>query len=159
MSASHARGWPAMLVVAGVALALDQASKAGLRTALAPGERIDLILGFELVRVGNDGVAFGLLGDASSALVLTITLAALALVLAWFATDASRPWLWLGVGMLVGGALGNLLDRVRAGEVTDFIDPPMWPAFNLADAAITAGVILVAMAALAPPPDASPGEP
>lgn len=140
-----------MLVVAVVIVALDQASKGGLRTALEPGERVDLILGFELVRVGNDGVAFGLLGDASSALVLTITLAALALVLAWFATDAGRPWLWLGVGMLVGGALGNLLDRVRAGEVTDFIDPPMWPAFNLADVAITLGVVVLALTAFAAP--------
>ena len=68
-----------------------------------------------------------------------ITVVALALVLIWFALDPSRPGLWLAVGLLAGGALGNLADRVRADAVIDFIDPPLWPAFNLADVAITPG--------------------
>jgi len=142
-----------MLAVAVAIVLLDQASKGSLRAALEPGERVDLVFGFELVRVGNSGIAFGLLGDASSGLVLAITLAALGLVVAWFATDATRPWLWLGVGLLVGGALGNLIDRVRVGAVTDFFDPPLWPAFNVADVAITLGVVVLALTAFALPAD------
>jgi signal peptidase II len=60
--------------------------------------------------------------------------------------------MWAGVGLLVGGALGNLIDRIRIDAVTDFIDPPLWPAFNVADVAITAGVVVLALAALSPAP-------
>ena len=70
-----------------------------------------------------------------------MTIVALALVLVWFAVDPGRPELWLAVGLLAGGALGNLADRVRADAVTDFIDPPLWPTFNLADVAITLGAV------------------
>ena len=91
--------------------------------------------------------------------MLAITIAALALLLAWFALDTARPGLWLGVGLLIGGALGNLIDRVRDGAVTDFIDPPLWPAFNVADVAITAGVVVIALLALYAPGRADPAEP
>ena len=117
---------------------------------MEPGERTDLALGFDLARVTNSGIAFGLLDDGGDGLVLAFTGAALALIVGWFALDTTRPWLWLGVGLLSGGALGNLADRVRDGAVTDFLDPPLWPAFNLADVAITAGVLVIALAALAP---------
>ena len=62
---------------------------------------------------------------------------------AWFATDPTGRGLWLPIGLLAGGAIGNLIDRIRDGAVTDFIDPPRWPAFNVADIAITLGVVLV----------------
>jgi len=65
----------------------------------------------------------------------------------YFALHSTRPLLWLATGLLLGGALGNLLDRLRDDAVTDFIDLPLWPAFNLADVSITAGV-LVLLAAL-----------
>jgi signal peptidase II len=65
----------------------------------------------------------------------------LALLIAYFALHLSMPLLWLPVGMLVGGALGNLADRAREGAVIDFIDPVAWPAFNLADASIVLGVL------------------
>lgn len=139
-----------MLTVCGLIVAIDQVVKAVIVGSLAPGEGIDLALGFELTRVTNSGIAFGLLEGAGDALVLAITGGALALVVGWFATDPLRPQLWLGVGLLVGGALGNLVDRLRLDAVTDFLDPPLWPAFNLADVAITAGVVVVALAALAP---------
>jgi signal peptidase II len=64
--------------------------------------------------------------------------------------------LWLGVGLLAGGALGNLVDRLSDGGVTDFIDPPLWPAFNVADIAITAGVVVIALTALRAPPEPKP---
>ena len=69
------------------------------------------------------------------------------------------PWLWLGVGLLAGGAIGNLVDRIRDGAVTDFIDPPLWPAFNLADVAITAGVVVIALTALRDRRRSRPREP
>ena len=138
-----------MLATAGVVLALDQAAKAALVATLEPGERRDLALGIDLVRVTNEGIAFGLLDDGGS-LVLAVTGLSLLLIAAWFATGPGRPMLWLGVGLLLGGALGNLLDRLRGEGVTDFLDPPLWPAFNLADVAITAGVAVLLISALRP---------
>ena len=108
------------------------------------------MLGFELSYVTNSGIAFGLLSEGANGVVLAVTLGALALVLGWFATDTTRPGLWLGVGLLVGGAIGNLIDRLRLDAVTDFIDPPLWPAFNVADVAITAGVVILVLSAFAP---------
>ena len=148
-----------MLVICGLVVIADQAAKAAIVASMVPGEHSDLGLGFELARVTNSGIAFGLFDEGRDGLVLAFTAGALALILTWFALDSTRPWLWLGVGLLTGGALGNLADRIREGAVTDFIDPPLWPAFNLADVAITAGVVVIALAALAPSPakaEASP---
>jgi signal peptidase II len=122
------------------------------------GERTDLALGFDLTRVMNSGVAFGLFSSGSEAAVLAFTGGALALIVGWFAFDATRPWLWLGVGLLSGGAIGNLIDRISDGAVTDFLDPPLWPAFNVADIAITAGVLVIAISALTAPAE-QPAEP
>ena len=137
-----------MLTVAAAVLVADQLSKWIASEAVDPGEQIDLVLGFRLVDVSNSGIAFGLLDDGG-ALVPVVTVAMLAVLVVWFALDRSRPWLWLGIGLLVGGALGNLVDRFRDAGVTDFFDPPLWPAFNLADVAITAGVVAVALIAIA----------
>jgi signal peptidase II len=114
------------------------------------GGPIDLILGFKLSNVRNDGIAFGLLEGAGDAAVVALTLGALGMMVAYFAAHASRPDLWLAVGLTVGGALGNLADRVRIGAAIDFIDPPLWPAFNLADIAIVVGVGLLVFAILSP---------
>ena len=73
--------------------------------------------------------------------MLAITLGALALLLGYLARRPDRPWLWLPTGLLVGGALGNLIDRLAHGAVTDFVKLPLWPAFNVADMAITFGVL------------------
>ena len=142
-----------MLIVAAAVVAVDQVTKGILRGALDAGEHRDLILGFELSNVTNSGIAFGALEGAAEGLVLGVTAAALALILGWFMAAGDRPGMWLGVGLLVGGAVGNLIDRVRTDGVTDFIDPPMWPAFNVADVAITFGVVVLVGAALAQPGD------
>lgn len=128
--------------VAVVAIALDQITKAIIRGGVSPGERIDAALGIDIVRVSNSGIAFGMLDDAGP-LVFVLAALAFAALLAVFLVSAERPGLWLPIGLLAGGAIGNLIDRIRAGAVTDFIDPPRWPAFNLADIEITAGVVIL----------------
>lgn len=141
-------------LVTAAAIAVDQATKAIVRNNVLPGERIDAIAGVEIVRVHNSGIAFGLLDDAGS-IVLVIAALAFAALLAMFLLSAGRPGLWLPIGLLAGGALGNLIDRVRDGYVTDFIDPPRWPAFNVADIEITVGVVLlVVIYAFGPEPPA-----
>ena len=156
MSASRRRAWLGMLIVAALVVALDQVVKAIVESSLELGERNDLALGFDVTRVLNSGVAFGLFSEGSDAVVIAFTAAALTLIVGWFVFDTTRPGLWLGVGLLTGGALGNLADRIFDGAVTDYLDPPIWPAFNVADIAITLGVVVIAFAALAPaPPEAT----
>ncbi len=138
------RGWLRAIALGAAVLIGDQVSKAIVAGALGPGQHVSIGLGFELADVRNRGIAFGLLADGQG-LVIVVTAAALALILAYFARDPARPGLWIGVGLLLGGALGNLADRVRADEVTDFIDPPLWPAFNVADIAITVGIVAIVL--------------
>ena len=128
--------------VAVVALALDQITKALVRGAISPGEQVDLILGIDLVRISNQGIAFGLLSEIG-ALVTVLAAAAFTVLLVFFLATSDREGLWLPIGLLAGGALGNLIDRATEGAVTDFIDPPRWPALNVADIEITIGVILL----------------
>jgi signal peptidase II len=158
VSTPRAGAWLRMLAVCGVVVALDQAAKGAVVESLQPGERVDIALGLDIARVTNSGIAFGLLNDGSEELVLAITIGGLALVIGWFAMAATTPGLWLGIGLLVGGALGNLADRIRDDGVTDFLDPPLWPAFNLADVAITAGVVAIVLIAFSAPAK-DPAEP
>jgi signal peptidase II len=140
--------------VAAVAIAVDQITKAIVRTEVTPGERIDVGGVIDIVRVANRGIAFGMLDDAGAA-VIVIAAIAFAALLGAFLASAERPGLWLPIGLLAGGAIGNLIDRVRDGFVTDFIDPPRWPAFNIADIEITVGVlILIALYAFGDEPAA-----
>jgi signal peptidase II len=143
--------WRRALAVCGTVVLVDQAVKAIVVSSIAEHRSESLVLGFQLTNVANTGLAFGI--GHGRGFVLAVTLAALGMVLVWFALDPARPGLWLAVGLLTGGALGNLADRVRADAVTDFIDPPLWPAFNLADVAITCGVVIVVLAAFGPSPE------
>jgi len=150
--------WARVIAVAGVIVAVDQFTKQLVVDHVDAGRPVELIFGFEISNVRNSGIAFGLLGGSSDALVLALTLGALALLLGYFAGHADRPELWLPVGLVVGGALGNLADRVRIGAAIDFLDPPLWPAFNLADVAIVAGVGLFVLMLLEPEgQDGAPG--
>lgn len=129
------------LVLAAV-LALDQAVKALVTASLARGEERDIVAGIKLVNVRNTGVAFGQLQNAG-AIVSVVIAIAIAALLVYFARNLSRPWIWLPTGMLLGGALGNIVDRVAEGAVIDFLKLPYWPAFNVADSAITIGVVVL----------------
>jgi signal peptidase II len=122
-----------------------------VRDGLALGDRRDLVPGVvDLVNVRNSGVAFGFLSDGGALLVVGTALALLALVL-FFATHTGRPLIWLPTGLLLGGAVGNLIDRAREGSVTDFVKFPHFPAFNVADMAITFGVIALLYVLEGPP--------
>ena len=138
---SPGRDWARTGAVASVVLLCDQLTKALVRGAIAQGDQRRVIPGLvTLVHDQNSGVAFSLL-TGSDAGVLIITLVVLAGLIAFHARNRTRRLMWVVTGMIVGGALGNLVDRVRTGSVTDFVKLPAWPAFNLADSAITLGVI------------------
>jgi signal peptidase II len=130
------------LATAGVVVAIDQVTKALVVDRIAPGGHVDFVPGLGLTNVRNTGVAFGALEGAGLAVAVLIGLS-LALLIGYFVTNRDLPWLWLPVGMLVGGALGNLADRARSGAVVDFIDPVRWPAFNVADSCIVIGVFVL----------------
>jgi len=138
------------LAVAVAVVAADQISKAIVRGSVGRTERVDLFPGLDLVNTRNTGVAFGFF-SGGGALVAILAGAALIALLAFFATHAERPLVWLPTGLLIGGAAGNLIDRAAEGSVTDFLDPPFWPAFNLADAAITIGVLTLLYVIEGPP--------
>lgn len=138
------RPWRRALALIGLLVLLDQVAKQVALEGLRGEAPVDLPLGFELDYVTNTGIAFGLLGNGE-AFVIAITAAVSLALLAWLASAPGHPGLWVAVALLVGGALGNLADRVRDGAVIDFVDPPRWPAFNLADVAITAGVVVLVL--------------
>ena len=126
-------------MVLAIVVGLDQLTKHTVANGIAEGDTRKFLPLVDLVHVRNTGVAFGFL-SGGGALVLTFTLLAVALLIGYLALRPGRPWLWLPTGMLVGGAVGNLIDRVSTGSVIDFIKLPHWPAFNVADMSITVGV-------------------
>jgi signal peptidase II len=123
-----------------VVLILDRITKHLVVTGIAVGDVHKFMPAINLVHVRNSGVAFGFF-SGGGALVLILTLLALGALVAFFLLRPRRPLLWLPTGLVVGGAIGNLIDRLSSGSVTDFIKLPLWPAFNLADSAITVGVL------------------
>lgn len=144
MSGPRARAWGLAAALGLLVLALDQGAKAVVEDRMAPGQEAEVLGPLKLHLAHNSGVAFGLAGGGGAGLVL-LTVAALAFVGYLFARNPTRPGMWVAVGLVAGGALGNLLDRVRIDSVTDFIELPHWPPFNLADVAITAGVVMLAV--------------
>lgn len=128
-------------------LAVDQAVKVAVRGSLQPGEERE-VLGsvVQLTYVRNTGIAFGQLSD-SGVLVALLVAGAVGVLLWYFLTHLETPWIWLPAGMVVGGALGNVIDRVGQGAVTDYVKLPGWPSFNVADVCITGGVILIVVVA------------
>ena len=133
-------GPAAALATAGLVVALDQATKQLAVTRIDRGEEVEVFFGLDLTNARNTGVAFGAF-EGGGAVVAVLIALALALLVGYFAVHRDRPWLWLPVGLLLGGALGNLADRARDGAVIDFIDPVAWPAFNVADSCIVIGVV------------------
>ena len=131
----------ALLVCAGV-VALDQVAKAIVRAEVGRGDEVSVLPFLEIANTRNRGVAFGL-ADGAPPLLIGATVAVVVVIFAFLISQLRGRAIWLAGALLVGGALGNLADRVRDGAVTDFIDLPLWPTFNLADLAIVAGVLML----------------
>jgi signal peptidase II len=128
------------LTLAVVVVIVDRITKHLVVTGIAVGDEHKFLPAVNLVHVRNSGVAFGFF-SGGGVLVLVLTLTALGALLAYFIRRPDRRGLWVPTGLLVGGAFGNLIDRLINGSVTDFVKLPLWPAFNVADMAITFGVL------------------
>jgi signal peptidase II len=135
--------WLGLAAVAGAAVAADQVTKWIVSSSLSLGESVDVVGPLSIHHVQNSGIAFGLFSTATAA-VIVLTGVAVTWMLVFFARSGGRhPILPVALGFLLGGSVSNLADRVRLGHVTDFLDFRFWPAFNLADAFIVAGVAVL----------------
>jgi signal peptidase II len=142
------------LGLAAVIVALDQVTKAWLTSFLAPGESVDVIGNLvRLVHGENNGGLFGLFSGQALPFAI-VSLVVVALIVAYHARSGRNPYLSVTLGLLLGGALGNLIDRVRLGYVVDFVDAGLgdlrWYTFNVADAAISVAILLLLAASIWP---------
>lgn len=153
--------WPVFLGLAAAIVVADQVTKAWLTSALAPGESVrvagDLI---RLVFSENRGGLFGLL-QGNVPVFAAMSMVVVGLIVAYHARSGRDLWLSLALGFLLGGALGNLIDRLRLGYVVDFVDAGVgdlrWYTFNVADASISCAIVLFLLLALRPAPRAAAG--
>ena len=132
-----------------IVIVLDQISKAIIRAELDPRESVEVVSWFSISRVANEGIAFGLFPGRQAAVAILTVIALSAIAIALASLVARNATVAAGAGLLVGGSLGNLIDRLAHGAVTDFIDLARWPAFNLADCAITIGAVLIVVGLMA----------
>ncbi len=141
LQASARDGW--FLALAACVIGLDQLTKWAIRANLDRGDSIpeDGIL--RIVHFTNSGAAFGMFQGAGPLLAITSIVGMVAIAVYLFNPGFAHPAVRAGLALMLGGAVGNLIDRVRMGEVTDFIKVPNWPAFNVADSAITVGVVFL----------------
>jgi len=137
---SAQKAWGRAGLVMAAVLLVDQVTKRLVQSHIEQGEHDNVFFGIDLVHVRNHGVAFGAFAGGGTIVAVVIAIALVALVL-WFVRHTGTPLAWLPTGLLLGGAVGNIFDRVRDGAVTDFVKLPAWPAFNVADIAITFGVL------------------
>ena len=149
-------GW-FLLLAAGV-VGLDQLAKWFIRLNLDRGDSWELSRVFRIVHVTNSGAAFGILQNAGPLLVVTSIMGMAAIFIYLFNPGFAHPLMRAGLALMLGGAIGNLIDRVANGRVVDFLKVPHWPAFNFADSAITIGVLLLLWAMLKEPPRSATSE-
>jgi signal peptidase II len=143
------RAWPWFAGAAAI-VAADQLTKAMILARFAPGERLEVTSFLNLVLAFNKGAAFSLLAQApgwQTPLLVAIALAAAAILSALIVRNLHKRLLCTGLALVLGGALGNLVDRLRLGHVVDFVDLHAagwhWPAFNVADSGITVGAAIL----------------
>lgn len=141
--------WYRFAVLAVAVLALDQITKAVIRAEMELRERHELFSWFAISRVNNEGIAFGLFPGRQAAIAVLTVVALSAIAVALAGLVSRNPLVAAGAGLLVGGSLGNLVDRLAHGAVTDFLDLARWPAFNVADCGITVGAALIVLGLLA----------
>jgi signal peptidase II len=138
------RAWLLAGALCAAAIVVDQVAKAVVRSRIVLGEQIDVVGPLGLTQTRNTGVSWGLASGAGAPLAIVMLLA-LGAIVYLFARDPRRPGMWVACGLLAGGAVGNLIDRIGAGHVTDFIELPPWPPFNVADVCITFGVVVLVL--------------
>lgn len=148
----HRASWLLLVTAAVVVFAADLATKVAVRANIGPNEYVGLLPGIDLVHVTNRGIAFGLFPDRQRmvGIVTALVLCGVAIVLLR-ATHRSRTSM-VAAGALVGGAVGNLIDRMTRDGVTDFIDIWRWPPFNIADIGIVLGAAALAVSLTKPSP-------
>ncbi len=134
--------WARVGLVLALVVLIDQVTKALVRNGVDVGEEDSILPAISLVHVRNTGVAFGAF-SGGGIIVVVLVVGALSALLYYFVTHIDKPLIWLPTGMLLGGSIGNIIDRVRDGAVTDFVKLPAWPAFNVADMSITFGVLVL----------------
>jgi len=135
--------WAGLVAVAIAAVVADQVTKRAIENRLALDETHSVLPGLTITHVRNSGIAFGIF-PGRLGIVSILTAAAVVWMLVHFARSGSRHVLFpVALGLLVGGSVSNLADRVRQGHVTDFIHITHWPTFNLADSFIVIGVALL----------------
>jgi len=134
------QAWARAGLVMVAVLLVDQVTKRLVQSNITEGDRNNVFLGVDIVHVRNHGVAFGAFAGGGTRVAVISGVALVALVV-WFVRHTGTPLAWLPTGLLLGGAVGNIFDRIRDGAVTDFVKFPAWPAFNVADIAITFGVL------------------
>ncbi len=135
--------WASLAVVALAAVTADQVTKHVVSSSLALDESEHVVGPLSIHHVQNSGIAFGLFSSAT-VIVTAVTAAAVVWMLVFFARSGARhPVLPAALGLLIGGSVSNLVDRIRLHHVTDFIDLKWWPAFNLADSFIVVGVAIL----------------
>ena len=135
--------WLGLVAVVAAAILADQVTKHVVASQIALGDAVHVLGPFSIRHVQNTGIAFGLFAGATS-LVVVLTAVAVVWMLVYFARSGARhPVLPVALGLVIGGSVSNLLDRVRLGHVTDFLYIRWWPAFNLADSFIVVGVLLI----------------
>lgn len=138
--------WIGLAAVVLAALAADQLTKLIVSGRLALDREIHVLGPFSIHHVHNSGIAFGLFPSATP-VVTILTALAVGWMVAFFARSGARhPVLPMALGLLIGGSGSNLVDRIRLGHVTDFLDLRFWPAFNLADSFIVVGVAILFLA-------------
>ena len=140
---ADAAQWLSLCLVVAVAVVADQVTKHVVASQLPLDDEVAVAGPFSIHHVRNSGIAFGLFSGAT-AVVIVLTAVAVGWMVVFFARSGARhPVLPVALGLLIGGSLSNLADRVRLGHVTDFLDLRYWPAFNLADMCIVVGVVLL----------------
>ena len=141
--------WAGLATVALAAVVADQLTKSVVTRALPLDDSVHVVGPLSIHHVQNSGIAFGFFSSAT-AIVTAVTAIAVVWMLVFFARSGSRhPVLPAALGLLIGGSLSNLVDRIRLHHVTDFIDVRWWPAFNLADSFIVVGVAILLVALIA----------
>ena len=147
--AAGAAQWAALAAIAFAAVAADQLTKYLVTSRLALDDGVHVVGPFWIHHVQNSGIAFGLFSSATAVVIVATGIAVTWMLVFFGRSGARHPVLPVALGLVIGGSTSNLLDRVRLGYVTDFLDFRYWPAFNLADSFICIGVVILLAALFA----------